>query len=120
MLASCSPFLSFFVLIQVSDLCYFPSEELLNINARQILVAIGFLSFCFVSVQLFAILWAIACQAPLSVGFSRQYWSECHSFLQGICPTQGSNSHCLCLLHWFFTTSAIWKVLAGYLFFCRI
>ena len=29
----------------------------------------------FSHVQLFAILWIIACQAPLSMGFSRQYWS---------------------------------------------
>ena len=24
----------------------------------------------------------------------------CHAFLQGIFPTQGSNPHLLCLLHW--------------------
>ena len=24
----------------------------------------------------------------------------CHALLQGICPTQGSNPHLLCLLHW--------------------
>jgi len=31
---------------------------------------------CFSRVQLFAILWSIVCQAPLSMGFSRQeYWS---------------------------------------------
>ena len=31
---------------------------------------------CFSCVQLFATLWTIVCQAPLSVGFSRQeYWS---------------------------------------------
>ena len=41
-------------------------------------------------VQLFAILWTIACQAPLSMGFSRQeYWSGCHSLLQGIFLTLG-------------------------------
>ena len=32
---------------------------------------------CFSHVQLFAILWTVACQVPLSMGFSRQeYWSE--------------------------------------------
>ena len=37
----------------------------------------------------------MACQAPLSMGFSRQeYWSGLHFLLQGIFPTQGSN---LCL-----------------------
>ena len=31
---------------------------------------------CFHHVKLFTTLWAIACQAPLSMGFSRQeYWS---------------------------------------------
>ena len=35
--------------------------------------------------------WTIACQAPLSMGFSRQeYWSGL-PFLQGIFLTQGSN-----------------------------
>ena len=34
----------------------------------------------------------------------------CHSILQGIFQTQGSNPHPLCFLHWevFFTTSATW------------
>ena len=39
--------------------------------------------------------WTIAHQAPLSMGFLRQgYWSGlgCHFCLQGIFPTQGSNS----------------------------
>ena len=36
--------------------------------------------------------WTVAHQAPLSKGFSRQeYWSGCHSLLQGIFSTQGSN-----------------------------
>ena len=31
---------------------------------------------CFSHIQLFATLWTVACQVPLSVGFSRQeYWS---------------------------------------------
>ena len=36
-------------------------------------------------------------QAPLSMGFSRQEYLDCHFLLQGIFPTQGSNSS---LLHW--------------------
>ena len=41
-----------------------------------------------------------SCQAPLSIGFSRQeHWSGCYAFLQGIFPTQGLNSHFLQLLH---------------------
>ena len=44
-------------------------------------------------VRLFATPWAVAHQAPLSLGFSRQeYWSgNSHSFLQGIFPTQELN-----------------------------
>ena len=53
------------------------------------------------SYQLFANPWTVAlCPgilAPLSMEFSRQeYWMSCHSLLQGIFPTQGSN---LGLLH---------------------
>ena len=52
-------------------------------------------------------LWTAACQAPPSVGFSRQeYWSGCHFLLQGIFPTQGSNPqplphllHCRLILY---------------------
>ena len=53
-------------------------------------------------VWLFATPWAIACQAPLSVGFSRQeYWSGLpFSFSRGIFLIQGSNSSLLSLLHW--------------------
>ena len=73
----------------------------------------------FSHVQLFATPWTVACQAPLSMGFSRQeYWSGLlcpPPGLQGIFPTQGSNPHFLCLLHWqvgfffFLTTSATWE-----------
>ena len=44
--------------------------------------------------------WTLACQASLSMGFSRQeYQSGCHAFLRGIFPTQGSNPCLLRLLH---------------------
>ena len=50
--------------------------------------------------HVFATLWTVACQAPLSMGFSKQeYWSGCHALLQGIFPAQGLNPHLLCLLH---------------------
>ena len=53
---------------------------------------------CFSHVWLFATLWTIAHQVPLSIGFSRQeYWSGCHALLQGIFPIWGLNLH---LLHW--------------------
>ena len=48
-------------------------------------------------IQLFATPWTVAWQVPLSRGFTRQeYWMGCHFLLQGIFPTQGSNS---CLRH---------------------
>ena len=47
--------------------------------------------------------WTIAHRTSLPMGFSRQEcWSGMghHVFLQGIFPTQRSNSHLLYLLHW--------------------
>ena len=50
---------------------------------------------------LFATLWTVAPQAPLSMGFSRQeHCSGLPCLLQGIFMTQGSNLHLFCLLHW--------------------
>ena len=52
-------------------------------------------------VWLFAIQWTVACQALLSMGFSRQeYWSGLPILLWGIFPTQGWNPSLLRLLHW--------------------
>ena len=43
-------------------------------------------------VQLFAIPWTVAYQAPVSMGFPRQeYWSGLHFLLHGIFPTQELN-----------------------------
>ena len=43
----------------------------------------------FSHIQLFDTLWTVVCQAPLSIGFSKQeYWSKLPAFLQGIFPTQ--------------------------------
>ena len=54
-------------------------------------------------VRLFATLWTVAFQAPLSMEFSRQeYWSGCHILLQGIFLTQGWNPglpHCRQILY---------------------
>ena len=56
-------------------------------------------------VWLYVTLWTVSHQAPLSIGFSRQqYWSGCHSLLQGVFLTQGSK---LCLL---------WSWIAGRLY----
>ena len=55
---------------------------------------------CFSCVQLFVTLWTLACQAPLSMGFSRQdYWSGLPCLSPGIFLTQGSNPRLLWLLH---------------------
>ena len=52
---------------------------------------------------LFAILWTVAHQAPLSMGFSRKNTGVgCHALLQGIFPTQGLNPgvlHCRQILY---------------------
>ena len=41
---------------------------------------------CFSRVLLFVTLWTVACQAPLSMGFSRQEYGEvgCDALLEGI------------------------------------
>ena len=55
----------------------------------------------FSCVLLFANPWTVTCQAPLSMGFSsKNTGAGCHSLLQGIFLTQGSNPHLLCLWHW--------------------
>ena len=64
-------------------------------------VPVGFLLSCFSRVQLFATPCTIVCQAPLSMGFSRQeYWSGLLCPSPGIFLTQGSNLRLLSLLHW--------------------
>ena len=55
---------------------------------------------CFSCVRLFVILWTVAHQAPLSMGFSRQeYESGLPLPPPGIFLTQGLNPHLLHLLH---------------------
>ena len=56
---------------------------------------------CFGPVRLFGSPWTVACQVPLSMGFSRQeYWSDLPCLLQRIFLIQGSNLHLLQLLHY--------------------
>ena len=51
--------------------------------------------------QLFVTPWTVTHQAPLSMGLlQREHWSRLLFPSQGIFPTQGSNLHLLCLLHW--------------------
>ena len=50
----------------------------------------------FSHVQLFAIPWTVARQAPLSMGFSRENTGVgCHTLLQRIPPAQGLNPRLL-------------------------
>ena len=85
----------------------------------------------FSRVQLFATLWTIAHQAPLSMGFSRQeYWSELPCTSAGDLPDPGIKRVSLmspALAGVFFTTSTTLgacpnqdpgKILARYLFIC--
>ena len=61
-------------------------------------------------VQFFVILWTVVCQAPLSMGFSRQeYWSGLPFPSPGDLPNPGINPYILtspALANGFFTTSA--------------
>ena len=65
----------------------------------------------------FVALWTVACQAPLSMGFSRaNYWSGLPCPLPGDLPDPGikPTSHYIsrpALAGGFFTTSAIWEAL---------
>ena len=53
------------------------------------------------SVWLFATPWTVACQAPLSMGFSRQeHWRGLPCPPPGIFPTQGSTPCFSRFLHW--------------------
>ena len=63
----------------------------------------------FSHVRLFATPWAVAHQAPLSMGFSRQEVG-CQTLLQGIFPTQGiePTSPSPTLAGGFVTTSTTW------------
>ena len=55
----------------------------------------------FIVVSGCATLWTAACQAPLSMGFSRQEsWSGLPFPPPGDLPNPGVEPHLLCLLHW--------------------
>ena len=57
-------------------------------------------------VRLFATIWTVACQAPLSMGFSRQeYWSGLPCPLPGDLPDLGIEPTSPELAGGFFTTS---------------
>ena len=72
---------------------------------------------CFSCAQLFVALWTVACQAPLSTGFSRQeYWSGLQWPSPGDLPNPGIKplflrSPALAGVFFFFflTASATWE-----------
>ena len=67
----------------------------------------------FSHIQLFVTLWTAACQAPLSMGFSRQeYWSELPCPSPGDLPDPRMEPESLmppALAGGFFATSATWE-----------
>ena len=67
----------------------------------------------FIHVRLFVSLWTIACQAPLSMGFSRQEsWNELPWLPPGNLPNPEVEPTSLmspALADRFFTTSSIWE-----------
>ena len=69
----------------------------------------------FSPIRLFATLWTIACQAPLSMGFSRQeYWSGLLCPPPGDLPNLGTEPISLTSISFagrLFTTSATWEAL---------
>ena len=68
---------------------------------------------CFSHVQLFVTPWTVACQAPLSMGFSKQeYWSGLPCPPPGDLPNPGTEPESLmspALAGGFFTTNAAWE-----------
>ena len=85
----------------------------------------------FSCVLLFATLWTVACQDPLSVKFSRrEYWSGLPCLLQGTFLTLGSNPCLLCFQRWravslplvhlpyFLPPLLMWKILSLICMYC--
>ena len=70
----------------------------------------------FSRVQLFVTLWTVARQAPLSIGFSMQYWSGLPCPPPGDLPDPGIKPISLlspALTGRFFSTSATWEAMIG-------
>ena len=67
-------------------------------------------------VWLFANLWTVACEAPLSMGFSRQeHWCKLSFSPPGDLPDPGVKLHFLCFLNW--QVSSLPLVLSGKLLY---
>ena len=98
--------------------------KLLRLTSFEVLLS--FQELCVLShfsrVRLFATLWTISCQAPLSMGFSRQeYWSGLPCPPPGDLPYLGIKPTSLmspALESEFFTASATWDALQGMRLHC--
>ena len=65
-------------------------------------------------VRLFAIPWTVACQAPLSMGFSRkEYWSRLPFPSPGNLPDPGIEALSPALAARFFTCRATWEAIGS-------
>jgi len=106
-------------------LIYFYTKSLFSSFSYPLIRCIDFMCCvlsCFSRVQLFATLWTRACQAPLSMGFSRQeYWSGLPCPPPGDLPNPGIEPKSLmspALTGRFFTTSTTWEAHWLYMFQC--
>ena len=101
--------------------CSLPGSSIHGIFQARVLEwgAIAFSVSYFSCVQFFVTLWTVACQAPLSVGFSRQEYCSGPPYLPlWDLPTQGLNPCPFMspvLAGGFFTTSAIFEAHLSYL-----
>ena len=93
---------SAFFMVQLSHL-YMTTGKTIALTIRTFVNKVISLLFNTLSmfVQLLVIPWTITRQAPLSMGFfpGKNVGVGCHTLLQGIFPTQGSNTHILHPLH---------------------
>ena len=84
-----------------------------------------FVLSCCIHVQLFVTLWTVACQAPLSMGFSRQeYWNGLPCLPPGELPNSRIEPTSLlspALAGGFFLiTSATWEAVCVCVYCCSI
>ena len=90
-----------------------PTSPTWSLSGDSLIVSVCVLS-CSSHIQLFATPWTIACQAPLSMGFSRQeYWSGLPCLPSGDLPgpwTEPVSLMSPALVGGFFTTSTTWEV----------
>ena len=96
-----------------------PTDMMIEVAWKTLIIGCCVLSH-FSCIRLFATLWIIACQAPLSKGFSKQeYWSGLPFPSPGSPQSRDQTcvSYVSCIGRWVFTTSAtyctehlkIWK-----------